>query len=201
MPSSSLITAGSLLGALLVACTGSSAHRESDGYLFLVTTEGTGASWRGFEERDRVCLPSGRSLLLIRRRSEGWALGVDGLVLESADGDTKWRVGHERLPLSSQPYLVPGDCVTVLERGDRIITVSWNSVASGALVTLIDARNGEVFWQRPATALGGITHTRYLNQVTTAASDDAVVLWGREAGGEYLEVVGFDGQVRHHRLL
>lgn len=202
MSASSSIAAVVAFAALLLGCAAEGANREWQGYLQFVRTEGAEASWRGWQTIDRVSLNSGRSLSLTRRDpAERWASGIDALVLENAGGGIEWRIGQPHAPLSPQGYLIPGDCITVLERGDRVIIVSWHSVATGALVTLLDSQTGAVLWQRSALALGDITHSRYSNRVTAAATDDAVVVWGREAGGDYLDVIGFDGEVRQHRRL
>jgi len=122
----------------------------------------------------------------------GWPVGVAAIELRDARGDVRWRVDGSA---------VPGDCLTAHEAEGRIVVVSWSRVATGASVTAVDRRTGEVLWQNAAQALGAVVHSRYAAQVWSLVAEQAVILHGREGAGAYVEIFGLDGRRLRHQIL
>lgn len=93
------------------------------------------------------------------------------------------------------------NAAVMLLDGERLYVIEYWQNASGARVSAFDAANGVPLWMLPVQGLGPIEHSRYVNQVTARLVRGALVLWGAESAGRYIEVFDPAGKMLSSRLL
>jgi hypothetical protein len=80
------------------------------------------------------------------------------------------------------------DWETVFTRwGDRLYLADYHFAASGCTVIAIDLKNGKELWRSRLRGLGFIVHSIYENSVNIQTDGKAVIVWGNESAGRYVE--------------
>jgi hypothetical protein len=79
--------------------------------------------------------------------------------------------------------------------------VQFNRLANGANVVAISLRTGAVAWSNWVHGIGQVTHSRYSNHVEATIEDGALVIYGGEAGGDYVEVFSAQGKRLSTRIV
>lgn len=75
----------------------------------------------------------------------------------------------------------------------RLYVVQFCSLTNGASIVAIDLASGAIGWTSWVRGLGPVIHSRYSNVVAARVVRGALVVFGDEAGGEYVEVFSPDG--------
>jgi outer membrane protein assembly factor BamB len=76
-----------------------------------------------------------------------------------------------------------------------------SAIATGATLYAIDPGDGTIRWQRRLRGAGPVAHSEYFNALQVGVEGDAIVVYGNESAGRYLEVVGPDtGRVLASKL-
>lgn len=109
--------------------------------------------------------------------------------LSRRDGDTeRWRVEIDR---------AIGESAEMIERDGVLYVALYHRIAAGCQVLAFDAETGAERWRADLFGVGPIAHSKYRNEVDLELRDDALIVWGREAGGRYIEVLAReDGRQR-----
>jgi hypothetical protein len=71
----------------------------------------------------------------------------------------------------------------------RLYAVRFSDIATGARVTAFDLATGRQVWSRALQCIGPVGHSEYLNAVRVRWDRDAIVVFGWESAGRYIEVV------------
>lgn len=99
---------------------------------------------------------------------------------------------------------VPSDFVpgaALVDARDRVILVHHSVISSGATAVALDAATGRILWTTELEALGPVAHSQYLNHVAVELQGGAIVVFGDEIGGRYIEVLDLDGRITsNHRV-
>jgi PQQ-like domain len=128
--------------------------------------------------------PSGRALgLLALHPGERGGIAL----LSPSNGERLW----------ASPRGIGGaDSASVALAGDTLLIALYHRIASGADLTALDLRTGEVRWNAAVLQLR-IPHSQYLNDVTVGLRGRDAILIGLEAGGCYVQAFDLaDGQRR-----
>lgn len=64
----------------------------------------------------------------------------------------------------------------------------YSAIASGATLLAFDLASGAARWTTPVRGLGPVAHSKYSNQVKLQMLRGALVLYGNESAGRYIEV-------------
>jgi hypothetical protein len=98
----------------------------------------------------------------------------------------------------TKPLSTLGDDDAVLARGDRplpdstVFVAHFSRDASGGELLALRWLDGAKLWKVPIQGLGPIGYSKYQNHIQIAVRPDGdVVLYGKESGGEYVEVHDF----------
>ncbi len=84
----------------------------------------------------------------------------------------------------------------------RAYVAQYSAIASGASVYGFDLATGKQRWVTPVRGLGPVDHSEYLNHVTLRLVRGALVVFGDEAQGRYIEVFDTEsGSMRSTRIL
>lgn len=78
--------------------------------------------------------------------------------------------------------------------GTQVYIAQWSRYASGAEVLALDIRDGRHVWGRVVHGLGPIIHSRYRTQVAMRLSGATLIISGKEAAGNYVEVYTTSGR-------
>ena len=91
-----------------------------------------------------------------------------------------------------------GDELAVAPDGARWFVARFSDLATGSALVALERDTGKVLWTADVEQLG-IPHSKYWNHVRVQLRGDDVVLIGREAGGEYVQI--FDAASGARRFL
>lgn len=106
--------------------------------------------------------------------------------------------GQPRWTTAVPSDFVPGAALVAAD--DRVILVHHSIISSGATAVALDAATGRILWTTDLQALGPVAHSEYLNHVAVELQGGAIVVFGAEAAGRYIEVVDLDGRTTsNHR--
>ncbi len=64
-----------------------------------------------------------------------------------------------------------------------------SGISTGAWLYAIRPSDGAILWEKRLLGIGLVAHSEYWNMLQIAVVDDAVVVYGNEASGRYVEVV------------
>jgi hypothetical protein len=75
--------------------------------------------------------------------------------------------------------------------GDRMILwhAEYHPSSSGCTLIATDLETGKQLWKSHLKGIGPIDHTKYSNSVILELDKDVIRVWGKEAFGDYLEIV------------
>jgi hypothetical protein len=76
----------------------------------------------------------------------------------------------------------------------HLYRVQFNRLANGANVVALSLRSGDIVWSSWVLGIGQVTHSRYSNQVEARIENGTLVIYGDEAGGDYVEVFSAQGK-------
>lgn len=110
-----------------------------------------------------------------------------------ADEGSRWceRLGEDFVPAAALAL-----------DAERLYVVDYCAIASGARVEAFDRRTGALQWSVALQGIGPQQHSEYANAVELRVVDDLLAVYGREAHGDYIEVlVAATGAQVHHRRL
>ncbi|MFT7518843.1 MAG: hypothetical protein ACI9MC_000977 [Kiritimatiellia bacterium] len=86
----------------------------------------------------------------------------------------------------------------VIDHEGEVWVVSWSPLSSGGTIRYIMSATGAVRWEQQLRALGPQEHSEYVNELQATWVEGAVVVYGKESNGRYVEVYGSSsGQLRH----
>jgi hypothetical protein len=109
--------------------------------------------------------------------------------VSTKDGDLWTAVGLDEF--------VPG--AALAEDGVRLYVAEHSLIATGAHITAYDAATGAKLWSQSVQGIGPIAHSKYANRVTLAVIRGALVVFGNEAAGRYIEVYDPAGKMLSNR--
>ncbi len=98
---------------------------------------------------------------------------------------------------------IPGDEDAVaLARGrERLYTAVYPSGSAGCRVVAVAEADGALLWERQIQGPLPSLHSKYANRIEITATDDEVVVTGRESAGVYREVLdAATGNTRSRRV-
>jgi hypothetical protein len=85
--------------------------------------------------------------------------------------------------------------------GDRLYYADFKPNGSGGGIVAVDLKAEKQLWRSPLKALGAVSHSGYRNMINLDVSKDAVIVFGWESSGRYLELKSLeDGASVAHRL-
>ena len=76
--------------------------------------------------------------------------------------------------------------------GSRLFVAQHSHIASGARVYALDAQTGAMQWQADVYGLGPVDHSKYRNRVQLDADEHALLVYGDEAQGRYVEALSLE---------
>jgi hypothetical protein len=97
------------------------------------------------------------------------------------EGKTLWETG-----VVGRPYARRG---VLLLAGPTLFVARYCPGASGADLFALAAGSGELRWKTAPYGIGTIGHSKYSNAVRLELLHDHLVVFGRESGGRYIEVI------------
>ncbi len=109
-----------------------------------------------------------------------------------ADGSERWAV-----PGADQ--FIPGAALVTL--GDRLYVAEHGRISSGATLSSFELASGAKLWTLPVHGLGPIAHSKYANRVEVATFRGAIVVFGNESSGRYIELFTPEGRMLSTRLV
>ena len=95
-------------------------------------------------------------------------------------GRPEWSFDLPREPM-------PGGFLLLL--GDRLFVAQHSHIATGTKVFALDADTGAELWSTDVLGLGPIGHSKYRNRVQLGSRDGAIIVYGHEAQGRYVEAL------------
>lgn len=108
------------------------------------------------------------------------------------DGSLRWQT-------LTRDLFVPGAALLVLDQ--RVYVAEHGRISSGATLSAFDLASGGQLWSLPVHGLGPIGHSKYANRVELAAIQGAIVVFGNESSGRYIEVFAPDGSMLSTRVV
>lgn len=88
----------------------------------------------------------------------------------------------------------------LLLHGDNLFVAFHSHIATGAHVFDLDTETGTQIWTADVLGLGPIGHSKYRNRVQLAVRGHALIVYGHEAQGRYVEALHTDtGQLLANR--
>jgi hypothetical protein len=95
---------------------------------------------------------------------------------------------------------VPG--IALASDGQRLFVADYPAIASGARFAAYELQSGAMVWSREAIAIGPQQHSQYSNVVQLRLIGDALIAYGDEAHGAYVETMDpATGVLREHATL
>lgn len=105
-----------------------------------------------------------------------------------------------RFCVGMQTDFVPG--ISLASDGWRLYVADYSAIASGARFAAYDLGSGELMWTRAAVGIGPQEHSKYSNVVQLRLIDRALIAYGDEAHGAYIEAMDpKTGELREHTTL
>ena len=145
-------------------------------------------AWRWREDRNPT--PSAKipgAGTIQARRADG------GILIERLDApdQTRWE------------FPVPdADAASIDADAHAAYAAVYRTGATGARLRALDAESGDVLWDVALDGLGLFHHSKYANAVELRLVDRAVVVYGLESNGRYVEARATnDGSLLGHRVL
>ncbi len=93
------------------------------------------------------------------------------------------------------------DAAAMAERGGRLYVALYRTAVTGCRVLALDVATGNEIWEVSLQAVGILHHSKYVNRVQITLLGDALVVFGDESGGRYVEVLDpRDGHLISHRV-
>lgn len=146
-------------------------------------------------------LRSGQQTLLAVAPPAGLLEGEDGALLglftreeqqlalrdAALPAPVRWAVPNER----------GADAVSAVALEEVVALASYHRIATGSALEARALRSGALRWRAEVVQLG-VGHSEYSNAVRLFARDGTLVLYGREAGGAYVQ--GFDARTGQRRF-
>src|SRR5262249_42895934 len=87
-------------------------------------------------------------------------------------------------------------------RGDVLHVARVCPLPTGCPVAAYDLKSWERLWECSLRGIGPIGHSEYRNQVNITTDGDAVVVYGKESNGRYIEYVDAkEGKTIGHKKL
>jgi outer membrane protein assembly factor BamB len=118
-----------------------------------------------------------------------------------ADGTSVWSVRPSGRSARTRLDRADCDSGTMLVDDARLFVVEYLFHMTSAMVTALNADTGGELWRTTVQGLGEITHSLYTNRVIARMVRGALVLYGKESAGRYIEVYAPTGERLSHRLL
>lgn len=138
------------------------------------------------------------------------------LVCCDADGRQRWRIDPPPPPSPppsdqdlaaaffasrlSEPVGFAWLQATLVVDAAQLYVVQWISLDDGASVIAVDLATGEWRWGRQVHGYGDIVHSRYSNDVRAKLVRGALVVFGHEDAGDYVEAWSPSGERLWTRL-
>ncbi len=107
--------------------------------------------------------------------------------------------GSQRWQAAGADQFIPG--VALITLGDHLYVAEHGRISSGATLSSFDLASGAKLWSLPVQGLGPVSHSKYSNRVELAVIGGAIVVFGNESSGRYLEVFSPDGRMLSTRLV
>lgn len=107
--------------------------------------------------------------------------------------------GTQRWAVPGADEFIPGAAMVTL--GDRLYIAEHGRISSGANLSSFELASGAKVWTLPVQGLGPISHSKYANRVEVAVIHNAIVVFGNESSGRYIEVFAPDGRMLSTRLV
>ncbi len=89
---------------------------------------------------------------------------------------------------------LPGEFVTTAavladSAAGRVFVAQYSAISSGAIIHALDLATSQERWAQSVQGLGPISHSKYYNHVVLKLVRGALVVFGNEAQGRYIEVI------------
>jgi outer membrane protein assembly factor BamB len=81
------------------------------------------------------------------------------------------------------------NAAVLLYHDGKLYAALYSNIATGCRILALDATSGDVLWDTPLKGLGPLHHSKYSNLVQMRFINDWLVVFGKESGGKYIEVL------------
>ena len=107
--------------------------------------------------------------------------------------------GTQRWAVPGADEFIPGAALVTL--GDRLYIAEHGRISSGANLSSFELASGAKVWTLPVHGLGPVSHSKYANRVELAVIHNAIVVFGNESSGRYIELFAPEGRMLSTRLV
>jgi len=81
---------------------------------------------------------------------------------------------------------------TFVEFKDILYYADYSPIRTGCMVVAYDLKERKQLWKAELEGLGPIGHSKYINRVQMTFWEGYLVIYGKEVGGKYLEIVDIE---------